>query len=184
MNTFTHRRRSTLQGDSSAAVRARRLAQAHLHTQLVGAGDRTSNLPVTSQPAVPPERDAVPCGLWSSYPLMISLHSARTKWSRSGVRMAREFFCPVRPSPSTTSEHWFMLMVPWGRVLGWGDTTGRLQSTSNQTQTHNPRRSRGRTAEHISTNYLGIGEPEQGDDDARMSLIKSSLKLFQNRVCV
>ena len=33
----------------------RRLAQGHLHTQLGGAGDRTSNLPVTSQPALTPE---------------------------------------------------------------------------------------------------------------------------------
>ena len=32
-----------------------RLAQGRLDTQLGGAGDRTSNLPVTSQPALPPE---------------------------------------------------------------------------------------------------------------------------------
>lgn len=24
-----------------------------------------------------------------------------------------------------TSEHWFILIVPWGRVLGWGHTTRR-----------------------------------------------------------
>ena len=36
----------------------RRLAQAHLDTQLGGAGDRTSNLPVTSQPTLPPEATA------------------------------------------------------------------------------------------------------------------------------
>ena len=33
----------------------RRLAQGHHDTQLGGAGDRTSNLAVTSQPALPPE---------------------------------------------------------------------------------------------------------------------------------
>ena len=40
------------------------------------------------------------------------------KCSFSGVRMHRENFWPVRPSPSTTSVHWFMLMVPCGRVVG------------------------------------------------------------------
>ena len=45
---------STMQGDcSSGAVRVRHLSQGHLDTG--GAGDRTSNLPVTSQPALPPE---------------------------------------------------------------------------------------------------------------------------------
>ena len=33
----------------------RHLAQGHLDTQIGGAGDQTSNLPVTSQPALPPE---------------------------------------------------------------------------------------------------------------------------------
>jgi hypothetical protein len=57
-HTFTHRRRSLPRratASSSGAVRVRRLAQGHLDTQLGGAGDRTSNLPVTGQPAVPPE---------------------------------------------------------------------------------------------------------------------------------
>lgn len=49
---------------------------------------------------------------------MISLFSARMKCSFSGVRMHKENFCPVRLSPSTTSVHWFMLMVPCGRVVG------------------------------------------------------------------
>ena len=40
-------------GDSHPA--GRRLAQGHLDTQLGGAGDRTSDLPVTRQPALPPE---------------------------------------------------------------------------------------------------------------------------------
>lgn len=63
-------------------------------------------------------------GCRRSHPLIISLHSARMKCSFSGVRMHSEFFWPVRDSPSTTSEHWFMLIVPWGRVLGCrGDTT-------------------------------------------------------------
>jgi hypothetical protein len=34
------------------------LLREHLDTQLGGAGDRTSNLPVTSQPALPPETHA------------------------------------------------------------------------------------------------------------------------------
>ena len=33
-------------------------AQGHLDSQLGGAGDRTSNLPVTSQPSLPPEPQA------------------------------------------------------------------------------------------------------------------------------
>lgn len=53
-----------------------------------------------------------------SYPLIISLHSARMKCSFSGVRMHSEFFWPVLDSPSMTSEHWFILIVPCGRVLG------------------------------------------------------------------
>ena len=36
-------------------VSVRRLAQGHLNTQLGGAGDRTSNLPVTSQPSLTPK---------------------------------------------------------------------------------------------------------------------------------
>ena len=36
------------------AVRVRRLAQGHFHTELGGAGDPTSDLQVTSQPAPPP----------------------------------------------------------------------------------------------------------------------------------
>ena len=40
---------------SSGAVRVRRLAQGHLGNELGGAGDQTSNLPVSSQPALPPE---------------------------------------------------------------------------------------------------------------------------------
>ena len=37
------------------SIRVRRLAQGHLETQLGGAGDRTSNLLVASQLALPPE---------------------------------------------------------------------------------------------------------------------------------
>ena len=36
----------------------RRLAQGHLAARLGGAGDRTSDLPVTSRPALPPEPHA------------------------------------------------------------------------------------------------------------------------------
>ena len=39
----------------TGAVRVRCVAQGHLDTMLGGAGDQTSNLPVTSQPALPPE---------------------------------------------------------------------------------------------------------------------------------
>ena len=48
---------STTQGNrvsSSGAVRVRCLAQGKHNNQLAGAGDRTSDLPVTSQPALPP----------------------------------------------------------------------------------------------------------------------------------
>lgn len=66
---------------------------------------------------------------------MISLFSARMKCSFSGVRMHKENFCPVRLSPSTTSVHWFMLMVPCGRVVGCegkekGATLGREKQRS------------------------------------------------------
>lgn len=54
------------------------------------------------------------------YPLIISLHSARMKFSFSGVRMHNEFFWPVLDSPSMTSEHWFILIVPCGSVVGCG----------------------------------------------------------------
>ena len=57
-HVFTHRRRCQPRRETaswSGAVRVRRLAQGHLDTRLGGAGDRTSNLPVTSQPAPPPE---------------------------------------------------------------------------------------------------------------------------------
>ena len=54
INPFTHRRQSRPLS-WSGAVRVRRLAQGHLDTQLGGAGDQTSNLLVTSQPALHPE---------------------------------------------------------------------------------------------------------------------------------
>ena len=57
-HSFTHRRRSKphrATASSSGAVGVRRLAQGHLYTQLAGAGDRTSTLPVTSQPPLPPD---------------------------------------------------------------------------------------------------------------------------------
>ena len=58
IHTFTHRRRrqpckATV--SSSGAVRVRRLAHGHLDIQLGGAGDRTGNLAVTSQHALPLE---------------------------------------------------------------------------------------------------------------------------------
>ena len=63
MHAFTHEfqpRRATAGWSGVVRVR-RRLAQGHLlHTPLGGggAGDRTSNLLVTSQPALPPEPHA------------------------------------------------------------------------------------------------------------------------------
>ena len=64
--------------------------------------------------------EQIPFLVGTSYPLMISLHSARMKCSLSEVRMHSEFFWPVLASPLMTSLHWFILIVPWGRVLGWG----------------------------------------------------------------
>ena len=61
MHTFTHRRRCQpckATASSSGAVRVRCLAQGHLDTLLGGARDQTSNLPVTSQRALPPEPHA------------------------------------------------------------------------------------------------------------------------------
>ena len=60
MNTITRRWRR----QPRRAVRVRCLAQGHLDTRWRGAGYRTSNLPVTSQPALPPEPHAAhhhPC---------------------------------------------------------------------------------------------------------------------------
>ena len=59
MHTFTNRRwsqpRRATASSSGAIVRVRRLAQGHQDTrQLGGAGNRTSNLTVTSQPALKP----------------------------------------------------------------------------------------------------------------------------------
>ena len=53
IHPFTHRRlsqprRATV--SSSGAIRVRRLAQGHHDTWLGGAGDRTSDLAITSQP--------------------------------------------------------------------------------------------------------------------------------------
>ena len=49
-----------MQGDSQLvrSSQVRGLAQGHLHTPLGGAEDRTSSLPVTSPPALPPEPHA------------------------------------------------------------------------------------------------------------------------------
>ena len=63
LHIYTNRRRSQphkATASSLGAARVRHLAQAHLNTQLGGAGDQTSNLPVTSQPALPPETNAAP----------------------------------------------------------------------------------------------------------------------------
>ena len=46
-----------------ATVRMWGLAQEHLDTHLGGAGDRTKNLLVTSQPALPPEPHAATCSM-------------------------------------------------------------------------------------------------------------------------
>ena len=49
----------SMKGDSQLVeIRVRRLAQGHPDTLLGGAGDRTSNLLVTSPPALPPEPHA------------------------------------------------------------------------------------------------------------------------------
>ena len=60
MHTFTYQCQPCMEIASSLAVRLNCLAQGHLDTQsrLGGSGDQTSNLPVTSQPALPPEPHA------------------------------------------------------------------------------------------------------------------------------
>ena len=58
IQTFTHGWQSQpcrTTGSWSGAVRVRCPAQGHRHTQIGGAGDRTINLTVTIQPALPPE---------------------------------------------------------------------------------------------------------------------------------
>ena len=59
--SYTHRQRCQPRkatASSSGALTVRCLAQGQLDIQLGGAGDRTSNLPVTSRPALPPEPHA------------------------------------------------------------------------------------------------------------------------------
>ena len=61
VHTFAQQRKckaGKVTASSSGTVRVRRLAQGHLDTRLGGAGNRTMNLPVTSQPALPPEPHA------------------------------------------------------------------------------------------------------------------------------
>ena len=61
IHPFTQRRWCRLRmatASSSVALRVRCHALGQLHTLLGGAGDRTSNLPVTSQPALPSEPHA------------------------------------------------------------------------------------------------------------------------------
>ena len=67
IHTPTARQPCKVTVSSSGAVRVRRLAQGQLDIQLGGAGDRTSNLPVTSQPALPPDPYATHvCMLYAS----------------------------------------------------------------------------------------------------------------------
>ena len=62
MHTFTHLRQRLpckATASLSRAVRVRCLAQGYLETQLGGDWDGTSNLPVTSKHALPPEPKSV-----------------------------------------------------------------------------------------------------------------------------
>ena len=80
IHTFTHRRwcqPRKVPASSSGAVRVRCLAHGYLDTQLGGAGDRTSNRAVTSQPALPPE--LLPRGCLTFF----ALH--RTKYKLMGA---------------------------------------------------------------------------------------------------
>ena len=93
--TFTHRRRSQPRratASSSGAVRGRCLPQGHLDTQIGGAGDRTSNRPVTSQTALPPELCWwSPSGQRSGHPAHLrpeTLSSVRATVSRATVSRA------------------------------------------------------------------------------------------------
>ena len=56
---------STTKGGDQVVVRGRCLAQEDLDTQLGGAGDRTSNLPVPIHPTLPPERHAAEACFYS-----------------------------------------------------------------------------------------------------------------------
>jgi hypothetical protein len=74
MHTFTHRRRHEpckVTASSSGEDRMRCLAQEHLDTHLGGAGDLTSNLAVTSQPALPHEQLPPPM-IPRSLPLLLA----------------------------------------------------------------------------------------------------------------
>ena len=77
-HSFTHSQPRRAPASSSCTVRVSRLAQGHLDTQRGGAGERTSNLPVTSQPAPPPEPLPPPAVTHnSSYSSAPCLYAAR-----------------------------------------------------------------------------------------------------------
>ena len=61
LHTFTHRRHvNARQQPARREQLGLGVAQGHLNTELGGAGDRTSNLPVISPPTLPPEPHAAP----------------------------------------------------------------------------------------------------------------------------
>ena len=73
IHTLTHRRRRQPRRATaswSGAVRVSCLAQGHLETRLGGAGDRTSDLLVTSRHALPPEQSRPQVLLTVFYPAM------------------------------------------------------------------------------------------------------------------
>ena len=103
MRTFTHRRRChpcKATAGSSGAVRVSCLAQRHLNNRVRGAGDRTSNLEVTNQPA--PEPHAAPRMLKGSW-RTLGIQPTNIETNTSGSMQNLYFKLPVVSPDSVCS---------------------------------------------------------------------------------
>ena len=118
--THSHRRRSQtfkVTACWSGAVRVMCLAQGHLDTQLGGAGEWTRHLPVTSQPALPPELQAAGLQknghhpLWtvwvdSSAPEHHIQHQRSLACNHNTSDRPALFRRPPRPAPVSHTVHY------------------------------------------------------------------------------
>ena len=142
--TLTHRRRRRqprrATASPSGAVRVRRLALGHLDTQLGGAGDQTSNLAATNQPALHPELHAPHIYIYTYIPMCIYMGyvcgCVFVYLHRSpGVLYSPSSLAPsVRPLINRVShrrERWRRSTVLHPDWLGWEKlTTPALSSAS------------------------------------------------------
>ena len=86
------------------------LAQGHLNTHLGGAGDQTSNLPVTSRPALPSEPHAAPkltlyFHTWRSVLRLQVAHGRGVMRSHRGAANAEAQSLPHHEGRATPAHH-------------------------------------------------------------------------------